>query len=227
MEGDIKKTKHFEKEIKMVKSEIQQGVIDVLVRKGLMDETQIIELLELFGEGKFFDFVFKMSGQTLKMPSSERIWREYRNELIGRVLDEADNRFVRKELRERWHLTSPNLSMIYKKYKMDVETGEYSGEMKSHEQLIEKIKKRRRKGEISLKWARKDIKDFNKFKAQHRQDLNLCLKLIAINYPESLYLGKNDIFAKALRRIRKQIKDTEAAKVRRVVRKQKRFFHEK
>ncbi len=42
----------------MVKSEIQQGVIDVLVRKGLMDETQIIELLELFGEGKFYDFVF-------------------------------------------------------------------------------------------------------------------------------------------------------------------------
>jgi hypothetical protein len=168
-----------------------------------------------------------MSGKTLKMPSSERIWREYRNELIGRVLDEADNRFVRKELKERWNLTSANLSMIYKKYKMDVETAQYSGEMKSHEHVIEKIKKRKRKSETSLEWARKDIKAFNKFKAQHRQDLNFGLKLIAINYPESLDSGKNDIFAKALRRIRKQIKDTEAAKVRRVVRKQKRFFHEK
>ena len=208
----------------MTKSEIQQGIIDVLIRKGLMDEIQIIELLELLGEDKFYDFVFKMSGQTLRIPNADRIWREYRNELIGRVLDEADNRFVRKELKQRWNLTSANLSMIYKKYKKDVETGEYSAEMKSHEHLIEGIKKRRRKGEISFKSACKDITTFGQFKAQHRQDLNFCLKLIAINYPESLDSDRNDIFAKALRRVRKQIRESEAAKVRRYVRHEKEHF---
>ena len=208
----------------MTKSEIQQGIIDVLIRKGLMDEIQIIELLELLGEDKFYDFVFKMSGQTLRIPNADRIWREYRNELIGRVLDEADNRFVRKELKQRWNLTSANLSMIYKKYKKDVETAEYSAKMKSHEHLIEGIKKRRRKGEISFKRAYKDITTFGHFKAQHRQDLNFCLKLIAINYPESLDSGRNDIFAKALRRVRKQIRESEAAKVRRYVRHEKEHF---
>ena len=208
----------------MTKSEIQQGIIDVLIRKGLMDEIQIIELLELLGEDKFYDFVFKMSGQTLRIPNADRIWREYRNELIGRVLDEADNRFVRKELKQRWNLTSANLSMIYKKYKKDVETAEYSAKMKSHEHLIEGIKKRRRKGEISFERAYKDITTFGQFKAKHRQDLNFCLKLIAINYPESLDSGRNDIFAKALRRVRKQIRESEAAKVRRYVRHEKEFF---
>ena len=208
----------------MTKSEIQQGIIDVLIRKGLMDEIQIIELLELLGEDKFYDFVFKMSGQTLRIPNADRIWREYRNELIGRVLDEADNRFVRKELKQRWNLTSANLSMIYKKYKKDVETGEYSAEMKSHEHLIEGIKKRRRKGEISFERAYKDITTFGQFKAKHRQDLNFCLKLIAINYPESLDSDRNDIFAKALRRVKKQIRESEAAKVRRYVRHEKEHF---
>ena len=208
----------------MTKSEIQQGIIDVLIRKGLMDEIQIIELLELLGEDKFYDFVFKMSGQTLRIPNADRIWREYRNELIGRVLDEADNRFVRKELKQRWNLTSANLSMIYKKYKKDVETAEYSAKMKSHEHLIEGIKKRRRKGEISFERAYKDITTFGQFKAKHRQDLNFCLKLIAINYPESLDSDRNDIFAKALRRVRKQIRDSEAAKVRRYVRHEKEHF---
>lgn len=208
----------------MTKSEIQQGIIDVLIRKGLMDEIQIIELLELLGEDKFYDFVFKMSGQTLRIPNADRIWREYRNELIGRVLDEADNRFVRKELKQRWNLTSANLSMIYKKYKKDVETAEYSAKMKSHEHLIEGIKKRRRKGEISFKRAYKDITTFGQFKAKHRQDLNFCLKLIAINYPESLDSGRNDIFAKALRRVKKQIRESEAAKVRRYVRHEKEHF---
>ena len=208
----------------MTKSEIQQGIIDVLIRKGLMDEIQIIELLELLGEDKFYDFVFKMSGQTLRIPNADRIWREYRNELIGRVLDEADNRFVRKELKQRWNLTSANLSMIYKKYKKDVETAEYSAKMKSHEHLIEGIKKRRRKGEISFERAYKDITTFGQFKAKHRQDLNFCLKLIAINYPESLDSGRNDIFAKALRRVRKQIRESEAAKVRRYVRHEKEHF---
>ena len=208
----------------MTRSEIQQGVIDVLIRKGLMDEIQIIELLELLGEDKFYDFVFKMSGQTLRIPNADRIWREYRNELIGRVLDEADNRFVRKELKQRWNLTSANLSMIYKKYKKDVETAEYSAKMKSHEHLIEGIKKRRRKGEISFERAYKDITTFGQFKAKHRQDLNFCLKLIAINYPESLDSGRNDIFAKALRRVRKQIRESEVAKVRRYVRHEKEHF---
>lgn len=208
----------------MTKSEIQQGIIDVLIRKGLMDEIQIIELLELLGEDKFYDFVFKMSGQTLRIPNADRIWREYRNELIGRVLDEADNRFVRKELKQRWNLTSANLSMIYKKYKKDVETAEYSAKMKSHEHLIEGIKKRRRKGEISFERAYKDITTFGQFKAKHRQDLNFCLKLIAINYPESLDSDRNDIFAKALRRVRKQIRESEAAKVRRYVRHEKEHF---
>ncbi len=68
----------------MTKKETQQGVIDVLIRKGLMDETQIIELLELLGEDKFYNFIFIMSGQTLRIPNADRIWREYRNELIGR-----------------------------------------------------------------------------------------------------------------------------------------------
>ena len=208
----------------MTKSEIQQGIIDVLIRKGLMDEIQIIELLELLGEDKFYDFVFKMSGQTLRIPNADRIWREYRNELIGRVLDEADNRFVRKELKQRWNLTSANLSMIYKKYKKDVETAEYSAKMKSHEHLIEGIKKRRRKGEISFERAYKDITTFGQFKAKHRQDLNFCLKLIAINYPESLDSDRNDIFAKALRRVKKQIRESEAAKVRRYVRHEKEHF---
>jgi len=208
----------------MTKSEIQQGIIDVLIRKGLMDEIQIIELLELLGEDKFYDFVFKMSGQTLRIPNADRIWREYRNELIGRVLDEADNRFVRKELKQRWNLTSANLSMIYKKYKKDVETGEYSAKMKSYEHRIEGIKKRRRKGEKSFKSARKDITTFSQFKAQHRLDLNFCLKLIAINYPESLDSSRDDIFAKALRRIRKRIRESEAAKVRKHVRREKEYF---
>ena len=208
----------------MTKSEIQQGIIDVLIRKGLMDEIQIIELLELLGEDKFYDFVFKMSGQTLRIPNADRIWREYRNELIGRVLDEADNRFVRKELKQRWNLTSANLSMIYKKYKKDVETGEYSAKMKSYEHRIEGIKKRRRKGEKSFKSARKDITTFSQFKAQHRLDLNFCLKLIAINYPESLDSSRDDIFAKALRRIRKRIRESEAAKVRKHVRQEGEFF---
>jgi ribosomal protein S21 len=211
----------------MTIDEIKQGVIDILIRKNLMDETIIIELLELLGEDKFYDFVFKMSGQTLKMPSADRIWMEYRNELIGRTLDETDNRFVRRELKERWSLTSANLSMIYKKYKKDVETGEYSAEMKSHEHLIEGIKKRRRKGKISIKRAFKDITTFSQFKAQHRQDLNFCLEMIAVNYPESLDSNRNDIFAKALRRIRKQIKDSEEAKIRQQVRNENGFFKEK
>lgn len=99
----------------MTKDEIKRGVIDVLIRKNLMDQTQIFELQELLGEDKFYELIFRLSGQTLKVPSADTIWREYRNELIGRTLDECDNRFVRKELKERWNLTSANLSMRYKK----------------------------------------------------------------------------------------------------------------
>ncbi len=211
----------------MTEDEIKEGVIDVLIRKGLMDDTQIIELLELLGEDKFFNFIFIMSGQTLKMPSADRIWREYRNEIIGRVLDEADNRFVRKELKERWELTSANLSMIYKKYKKDVETAEFDTDIKSDEIMIKKIKERRKRGEIDGKQAMEQIKTFNQFIAQRKKDLEFCLKLAAINYPEGLDSGKNDIFAKALRRVRKQIRDSEAAKVRRKIRNEKRYFKEK
>lgn len=211
----------------MTKSEIQQGVIDVLIRKGLMDQTQIIELLELFGEDKFYDFVFRMSGRTLRIPNADRIWREYRNELIGQVLDEADNRFVRKELRQRWNLTPAHLSMIYKKYKKDVETGEYDGAITSHEHLIEKAKKKWQKGEVDIKKTLERIKTLNLFLAQRRRDLEYCLKLLAINYPESLDSGRNDVFAKALRRIKKQIRDSEAAKLRQKVRNEKQFFKKK
>ncbi len=211
----------------MTKDEIKQGIFDVIIRKNLMDLAQTVELLELLGEDKFYELIFRLSGQTLKVPSADTILREYRNQLIGRTLDECDNRFVRKELKQRWNLTSANLSMIYKRYQIDVETAEYSAEMKSNEHLIEKIKKRRKKGEISFKSAQKDISTFGGFIAQHRKDLNYCLKLAAIHYPEGLDSGKNDIFAKALRRIRKQIRDSEAAKVRRKVRNEKRFFKEK
>jgi hypothetical protein len=211
----------------MTKEEIKQGVIEVLIRKNLMGQTQIIELIELLGEDKFYDFVFKMSGQTLRIPNADRIWREFRNELVGQVLDEADNRFVRKELKERWNLTSANLSMIYKQYREDVENRDYDPEIKSHEHMIEKIKKRRQKGEISAQRAHSDIKTFNQFIVQRKKDLEFALKLAAINYPESLDSDKNDEIAKALRRVRKQIKNSEEAKVRRKVRNQKGFFKEK
>ncbi len=211
----------------MTEKETQQGIMEVLIRKGLMDETQIIELLELLGEDKFYDFVFKMSGQTLKMPSADRIWREYRNELIGRTLDEADNRFVRKELKERWDLTSANLSTIYKKYKKDVETAEFDAAIKSHEIMLKKIKERRKRGKIDGEQAQEQIRTFNLFIAQRKKDLEFGLKLAAIHYPEGLDSGKNDIFAKALRRVRKQIRDSEAAKVRRKMRNEKRYFKEK
>ncbi len=211
----------------MTKKETQQGIIEVLIRKGLMEDTQIIELLELLGEDKFYDFVLRMSGQTLKIPSADRILREYRNELIGRTLDEVDNRFVRKELRIKWDLTSANLSMIYSKYKRDVETGEFDPEIKSHEIMIKKIRERRKRGEIDGKQALEQTRTFNQFIVHRKKELEFCLKLASIDYPESMDSGKNDYFAKALRRIRKQIHDSEAAKVRRKVRNEKRILKEK
>ena len=130
-------------------------------------------------------------------------------------------------MRERWDLTSANLSGIYKKYREDVESGDYDPEITSHKHIIEKIKKRRQKGEISAQRAHSDIKTFSQFIAQRKKDLEFSIKLAAIYYPESLDSGKDDIFAKALRRVRKQIKDSEAARVRKYVRNQKSFFKEK
>lgn len=211
----------------MTEEEIKQGLIDVLIRKNLVDQALIFELLELLGEDRFYDFITRFAGQTLKMPSIDKLLREYRNELIGRTLDEVDNRFVRKELRAKWDLTSANLSMIYSKYKRDVETGEFDPEIQSHEIMIKKIKERRRRGEISGERALEGIRTFNEFIAQRKKELEFCLKLAAINYPEGIDSEKNDFFAKALRRIRKQIRDSEAAKVRRKVRNEKRILKEK
>jgi hypothetical protein len=211
----------------MTKDEIKQGIFDVIIRKNLIEPALVFEMIEIMGEDKFHDFLFRLSGQTLIMPSAERIWREYRNELIGRTLDECDNRFVRKELREYWNLSSANLSKIYRKYQEDVESGQYDEIIKMNEHEIQKIEMQKKKGRISSKDAHRKIITLNQFIAQRKKDLEFSLKLAAAYYPESLDSGKDDIFAKALRRVRKQIRDSEAAKVRKVVRNQKSFFKEK
>ena len=68
------------------------------------------------------------------------------------------------------------------------------------------------------------IRGYNQFMAQRKKDLNYCLKMIAINYPESLDSSRDDIFAKALRRVRKRSRESEAAKVRKHVRREKEYF---
>jgi len=207
--------------------EAQAEIIDIIRRKDLMEEALILDLIDFLGENKFYKFLFLFSGQTIRVPKTEVLERESRNEILGRTLDEHDSRLVRKKLREKWNLSPANLSMIYKKYKRDVETGQYDAAMKMDEHMIEKIKKRRQKGEISARRAHSDIKTFNQFIVQRKKDLEFSLKLAAVYYPESLDSGKDDVFAKALRRVRKQIRDSEAAKVRKSVRNQKSFFEEK
>lgn len=204
--------------------EVQVEIRDIIRRKDLMEETLILDLINFLGENKFYKFLFLFSGQTIRVPKTEVLKREFRNEIIGRTLDEHDSRLVRKKLREKWNLTPANLSMIYKKYKKDIETGQYDTVVKMDEHIIEKIKKRRKKGEISRERALEMIRRYNRFIAQRKKDLNYSLKMIAVNYPESLDSSKNDIFAKALQRVRKRIRESEAAKVRRYVRHEKEHF---
>ena len=104
------------------------------------------------------------------------------------------------------------------------ETAQYDPLMKMEEHFIEKIKKRRKRGEISKERALEIIREYNQFIAQRKRDLDICLKIIAVNYPESLNSSKDDIFSKALRRVRKRIRESEAAKVRRYVKHEKEHF---
>lgn len=204
--------------------EVQVEILDIIRRKDLMDEDLILDLIDFLGENKFYNFLFLFSGQIIRMPKTEVLKREFRNEIIGRTLDERDSRLVRKKLREKWNLTPANLSMIYRKYKKDIDSGQYDTAIKMHEHFIEKTKKRRKKGEISRERALEIIRRYNHFIAQRKKDLNYCLKMIAVNFPESLDSGKDDIFAKALRRVKMKIRDSEAAKVRQYVRNEKRYF---
>jgi len=211
-----------------LRAKIRKELLDIIQRKNLVDEHFIFYLTSILGikEDRVLDILLMFSGKAIRFPSSGSLRREHRNDLIGRTLDECDSRKVRKKLRERWSLSSANLCMIYKKYKTDIESGEYLTEKRSLEKDIANIEKRKLKGEITEYEANKAQRPLWILMTQIEKDMNFCLRLQAVTSQNSIGLESEDadIFSKALSRIRRKNSDLESGKVRKFLRHDKRFF---
>lgn len=75
--------------------------------------TILADLLVQFPIEQVVKFIIYFSGQTIKIPTVDKVWRGYRNHIIFDTLSARDTAFERKRLAKYFGISPSSISIIF------------------------------------------------------------------------------------------------------------------
>ena len=79
--------------------------------------TILADLLMQFSIEDVVKFIIYFNGQTLKVPTVERIWRGYRKHIIYNTLSARDTTFERKKLARYFGITDAYVTVLFNQHR--------------------------------------------------------------------------------------------------------------